>query len=123
MQKVNDEYISDDDFKLNENDDGEDLAMLRKYEVNKMKYFFAIVYCNSIKTASRLIEENQGLEFELTNIKLNMSCVDDELEFPNKPKDIATEVPVNYEFNSSNISRALNHSTVRLSWDQTDKKR
>ena len=52
-----------------------------------------------------------------------MSCVDDELEFPNKPKDIATEVPVNYEFNSSNISRALNHSTVRLSWDQTDKKR
>ena len=58
MQKVDDEYISDDDFKLNENDDGEDLAMLRKYEVNKMKYFFAIVYCNSIKAASRLIEEN-----------------------------------------------------------------
>ena len=58
MQKVDDEYISDDDFKLNENDDGEDLAMLWKYEVNKMKYFFAIVYCNSIKTASRLIEEN-----------------------------------------------------------------
>ena len=79
MEKRDAEYISDDDFKLNENDDGEDLAMLRKYEVNKMKYYFAIVYCNSVKTASRLVEENQGIEFELTNIKLSMSCVDDEL--------------------------------------------
>ena len=52
-----------------------------------------------------------------------MSCVDDDLVFPNQPKDVATEIPANYEFNSSNVSRALNHSTVRLSWDQTDKKR
>ena len=123
MEKRDAEYISDDDFKLNENDDGEDLAQLRKYEVNKMRYYFAIVHCNSVKTATRLIEENQGLEFELTNIKLNMSCVDDDLVFPNQPKDVATEIPANYEFNSSNVSRALNHSTVRLSWDQTDKKR
>ena len=32
-------------------------------------------------------------------------------------------MPVNYSFNAAKISRALNHSTVRLSWDQTDPKR
>ena len=88
-----------------------------------MKYYYAIVYCNSIKAASRLIDENQGLEFELTNIKLNLSCVADDLTFPQKPKEQATEVPPNYTFNSGAISRALNHSTVTLSWDQSDKKR
>ena len=63
------------------------------------------------------------MELELTNIKLNMSCVADDLTFPQEPKDVATEVPPNYAFNGASISRALNHSTVRLSWDQTDKKR
>ena len=80
--KAKREYQSDDEFELNENADGENLAQLRKYEVNKMKYYYAVIHCNTKKTANRLIEENQGLEFELTNIKLNMSCVADDLEFP-----------------------------------------
>ena len=46
-----------------------------------------------------------------------MSVVPDDLEFPHKVKEEATDVPVNYSFNPSKISRALNHSTVRLSWD------
>ena len=41
------EFQSDDEFELNENADGENLAQLRKYEVNKMKYFYAVVHCNS----------------------------------------------------------------------------
>jgi len=36
---------------------------------------------------------------------------------------VATDLPTNYEFNSAKISRALNHSTVKLSWDQTDPNR
>jgi hypothetical protein len=52
------EYISDDDFKLDENDDGENMAQLRKYEVRKMDYFYAVVYCNSSKTANKIITEN-----------------------------------------------------------------
>lgn len=32
-------------------------------------------------------------------------------------------MPANYDFNPSRISRALNHTTVRLTWDQSDPKR
>ena len=32
-REANSEYFSDDDFKLDENDDGENMAQLRKYEV------------------------------------------------------------------------------------------
>ena len=117
------EYLSDDDFELNENDDGENMAQLRKYEVRKMDYFYAVVYCNNKKTASKIIEENQDLEFELTNIRLNLYIVPDDLELPYKPKQVAADLPTNYEFNSAKISRALNHSTVKLSWDQTDPNR
>ena len=50
--------MSDDEFALDENDDGENMAQLRKYEKQKMDYFYAIVHCNNNKTASKIIEEN-----------------------------------------------------------------
>ena len=111
------EYVSDDDYQLNENDDGENMAQLRKYEVQKMNYYYAIVHCNSRKTASKLIKEVQDMEVELTNLRLQLYIVEDSLEFPYEPKQVATDVPPNYTFNSSKISRALNHSSVKLSWD------
>mmetsp|Transcript_22202 Transcript_22202/g.29707 ORF Transcript_22202/g.29707 Transcript_22202/m.29707 type:complete len:83 (+) Transcript_22202:157-405(+) len=82
-----------------------------------MNYFYAVVYCNSKKTASRIIEENQDMELELTNIRLNLYIVPDELELPFKPTQVAKEIPANYSFDQARISRALNHSTVKLSWD------
>lgn len=59
----------------------------------------------------------------LTNLRLNLYVVEDSLEFPYKPTDTATLIPGDYSFDFSKVSRALNHSTVRLSWDQTDPKR
>jgi len=111
------EYISDDEFQLDENDNGENMAQLRKYEVLKMDYYYAVVHCNSRNTASNLIEENQDMEFELTNLRLQLYIIPDELEFPFPAKSMADDLPPNYTFDPSKISRALNHSTVKLSWD------
>lgn len=47
-----------------------------------MKYFYGIIYCNSKKTAKHIFKEYNGFEFELTNINLNLSFVDDNLQFP-----------------------------------------
>lgn len=76
------EYLSDNEYQLGENDDGKNLAMLRKYEINKMKYFYAVVYCNTVKTAKKVYKEYNGYELELTNIKLSLSFIDDDLKFP-----------------------------------------
>ena len=39
-------------------------------------------------------------------------------------KEIATDVPADYEFKSANsLSRAMNHTQVKLTWDETDPKR
>lgn len=90
-----------------------------------MKYFYAIVTCNSKETALFLYDEFNGFEFEHTSIKLNMSLVPDSIVFEQEVKQEATKVPPNYnfEFVQQRYSRALGHSKVTLTWDQTDPNR
>jgi hypothetical protein len=76
----NSEFDSDQDrneFMLDQNDDEENLAALRKYEINKMRYFYAIVTCNKRSTAANIYKEYNGFEFELTALKLTLSFVDE----------------------------------------------
>ena len=47
-----------------------------------MKYFYAVIHCNSKKTAKKIFDEYNNYEFELTNIRLNLSYIADDLEFP-----------------------------------------
>jgi hypothetical protein len=74
--------MSDDEFQLDENDDGYNMAQLRKYEVNKMKYYYAVVMCDRKKTANKIYSEYNGFELELTNLKLTLAFIPDEMEFP-----------------------------------------
>jgi hypothetical protein len=64
-----------------------------------MKYYYAVVYCNTPTTAKFLYDEYNGFEFENSNILLNMSFIPDEIKFTQELKDSADEVPDNYEFN------------------------
>lgn len=61
-----------------------------------MKYFYAIIYCNSPKTCDKIYSEYNGYEFELSSLKLNLSYVADDLKFPQEVKEVATEVPPGY---------------------------
>jgi hypothetical protein len=109
-----DEFIDDEEKEKQ----GFNSSKLRKYEINKMKYFYAVVHCNSKKTASKIYEEYNDFEFEMSNIRLNLSFIDDELTFPQKPKETATELPPGYAFKAgSNLSKAMNHTSVKLTWD------
>jgi len=73
-----DEFMSDEEKeKL-----GFNSAQMRKYEMQKMKYFYAVIHCNNKKTANKLYEEYNGFEFEMSNIRLNMSYIADDLSFP-----------------------------------------
>lgn len=89
-----------------------------------MKYFYAVIHCDSKETAEKIYQEYNGFEFELSNMRLSLSFVSDNLKFPQKPKEVAKEIPTNYEFKSAaKLNRALNHTKVKLTWDKTDPKR
>ncbi len=49
-----------------ESDAEVDQTRLRMYERSKLRYFFAIVECDVVSTASNLYAQCDGLEFELT---------------------------------------------------------
>ncbi len=67
---------------MDENDDGVNMAQLRKYEVNKMKYYYAVIVCDRRKTASKILDEYNGFELELTNLRLTLSIIPDSMVFP-----------------------------------------
>ena len=73
-----DDFMDDDEKQAK----GFNSSQLRKYELQKMKYFYAVIYCSSKKTAQKIYNEYNGFEFELSNLKLNLSFIDDELKFP-----------------------------------------
>ena len=121
---------SDDLIEEYMNDQGEDTAAynqmaLRRYEIQKLKYFYAIVHCNNSKTALHLYDEYNGLLIENTNIRLRMAIVPNETEFEQNVKDKATMVPQNHNYDhfQNKLNRALGHTDVKLTWDQTDVKR
>jgi hypothetical protein len=61
---------------------------LRKYEALKMKYYYGVVYCDSPHTASYLYKEIDGMEFEQSNLKIDLRFIPDSIEkFPYEPKE------------------------------------
>ena len=93
-------------------------AALRKYELDKMQYFYAIIKCNSVKTANHLYAECSGLELELSGCKLDLRYVPDSIvDFPHEPKEVCNELPENYETKAGELNRTMNHSKVELTWE------
>ena len=55
-----------------------DQARLRLYERSKLRYYYAIVEFDSVKTATRVYTECDGLEFQLSSCKFDLRFVPDE---------------------------------------------
>ena len=47
-----------------------------------MKYYYAVIHCNSHETAEKIYNEYNNFEFELSNIRLNLAFIPDSLVFP-----------------------------------------
>jgi hypothetical protein len=115
-----------DDIMQEENDeDGINQSKLRKFELKKLKYYYAIAEFDSKETSNKIYLQCDGMEIEKTQNFLDLRFVPDELkEFPYKPKEIFSqnETIVDYE-PDFNQNRALQHSKVKLTWDTNDRKR
>lgn len=102
--------------------EGCDPNRLRAYELKKLKYYYAVVEFKSLKVSNFIYETYDGMEIERTQMFMELRFVPDSLEFPHKPRDLCTAYPENYE-QKIRVNRALDHSKVKLTWDQDDEKR
>ena len=68
-------------------------AKLREYERSKLRYYFAVVECDSAATANALYESCDGAEFEHSANKFDLRFISDSMSFGDKKaRDYSTEV-------------------------------
>lgn len=103
-------------------DNGFDSEKLRKYELQKLKYYYAIVTCDSVKTASAIFDNCDQLEYETSSNLLDLRYVPDDVNFTNKPKDVCTSVPDTYK-PAIFATTALQNTDVKLTWEEDDENR
>lgn len=123
-----DGYDSDDPLgvkksvKLEDEMDGFDREKLRKYELQKLKYYYAVVTCDSVKTASAIFDNCDQLEYETSSNVLDLRFVPDDVEFSNPPKESCDSVPDNYK-PAVFATLALQQTDVKLTWEEDDQSR
>lgn len=113
--------------KIYEEDDGEedyDSKALRKYQLQRLRYFYAVVKCDSVATAKNIYDNCDGSEYESTANMFDLRYVPEDMEFDEADaKDQCTKIPSSYRPDSTFVTDALQHSKVRLTWDETPKER
>ncbi|KAF7583245.1 nucleolar domain family protein [Clavispora lusitaniae] len=113
--------------KLYEEDDGEedyDSKALRRYQLQRLRYYYAVVRCDSISTAKNIYDNCDGSEYESTANIFDLRYVPEGMEFDDsEAKDVCTKIPSSYRPDSTFVTDALQHSKVKLTWDETPKER
>jgi hypothetical protein len=96
---------------------------LRSYELNKLKYFFAVIECDSVETATLIYTSCDGVEFENSSNLFDLRFVPDDTDFSDrKARDECSAFPEDYapvDF----YTPALQASKLELSWDLDDPRR
>jgi hypothetical protein len=100
-----------------------DTEKVRQYEKDKLKYYYAVITCDSVKTGIAVYNECDGMEYETSSNVLDLRFVPDDTKFERKPRDSAETIPRNYKPPEWFATKALQQSNVKLSWDGSDDER
>lgn len=103
-------------------DDGADFdsAALRKYQLERLRYYYCILTFSSASVAKHIYEAVDGTEYLHTANFFDLRFVPDETDFTgDTPKEECTQIPDDYKPNDF-VTDALQHSRVKLTWDAED---
>ncbi|KAL0236657.1 hypothetical protein PCE1_000055 [Barthelona sp. PCE] len=110
--------------KVNKNDDDYDTVLLRYYNMSRLKYYVALVECDSVEIADSLYANCDGVEFEHSSTHIDLRFVDDEQlkQFEGREvRDSATKLPKNYQPPNIFGSSGLGQTNPTFKWDDDDK--
>ena len=120
-----DEYNSDTESSSEEEDDDieerrwKEQSALRKYEEERLKYYYAVAEFEDVKTADAVYEQCDGVEYAQSGRAFDLRFIPDDMKIETTRRDRADSVPDGYL--PPNVApSSLNSSTVKLSWDADD---
>ncbi|RAK92557.1 hypothetical protein BO79DRAFT_284814 [Aspergillus costaricaensis CBS 115574] len=106
-------------------DKGEEFnsTQLRKYQLERLRYFYAILTFSSRDVAKHVYDSVDGAEYLSSANFFDLRFVPEDTDFSDDtPRDECTRIPDGYQPNEF-VTDALQHSKVKLTWDMEDKSR
>ncbi|KAI9106234.1 hypothetical protein DFS34DRAFT_645034 [Phlyctochytrium arcticum] len=103
-------------------DDGReeyDDTKLRRYQFERLRYYYAVIECDSVDTARAIYKTCDGAEYEKSANFIDLRYIPDGMTFDDEPRDEAFEAPAVYQPKDF-VTQALQHSKVKLTWDEDD---
>ena len=103
-------------------DSGEDFdsRKLRQYQLERLRYFYAVLTCSTAAVAKSLYDAVDGTEYLSSANFFDLRFIPDSTDFSSdKPRDTCQSVPPGYKPNSF-VTEALQHSKIKLTWDAED---
>ncbi len=95
-------------------------AKLRRYQLERLRYYYAVLTCSSVSVAEAIYNAVDGTEYLTTANFFDLRYIPDETDFSgDKPRDECERIPDGYRPNEF-VTDALQHSKVRLTWDADD---
>jgi hypothetical protein len=100
--------------------DGFDTAKLRQYQLERLRYYYAVISCSNQSTAKSLYDSMDGREYLSSANFFDLRFIPDDVSFEgDKPRDECSALPDGYKPNDFR-TEALTHSKVKLTWDDDD---
>lgn len=95
-------------------------ARLRRYQLERLRYYYAVLTCSSVSVAEAIYNAVDGAEYLTTANFFDLRYIPDDTDFSDdKPRDRCEKIPDGYRPNEF-VTDALQHSKVRLTWDADD---
>ncbi|XP_071538313.1 ESF1 homolog [Panulirus ornatus] len=95
---------------------------LRHYQRNRLRYYYAVVECDSVDTARIIYQQCDRQSYEGAGFLLDLRYIPSDMSFDETPYDICETVQKSYEVKAF-ITTALRDSRPVLTWDETDPER
>ena len=97
-----------------------DSAKLRQYQLERLRYFYAVLTFSSSSAAKAIYDAVDGAEYLSTANFFDLRFIPDETDFStDDPREECEKIPDGYKPNEF-VTDALQHSKVKLTWDAED---
>ncbi|SPJ11283.1 small subunit rRNA processing factor, putative [Plasmodium sp. DRC-Itaito] len=118
-----DSYNNGGDISIYRNDEDDENEKIRLYQIQRSRYYFALVECYNKEIVEFLYEELNDMDADFCINYLDLRIIDDNCSLDDyKIKESCDKIPENYEFHYS-VSTALKHTHAQSTWEENPKRK